>query len=193
MNGNTFHFKRPVSRNDREGHTAHAALRSNIAPLARGMVVGSLGGLVATLVMDLVLAGIFSVMGIPADFTFSFIGDTAAGFFFIVGIPLAGGAFLGVLVQYLIGLALGGIFGIATFQVDALRVNMMQKGIFLGALCIEIAGQPIIATAPLIRVMTISETVQWFGWASFMHLIYGAVLGLVVSYGLRSAIAARQG
>jgi len=88
---------------------------------------------------------------------------------------------------------LGGIFGIAAFQVEAFRVNMMQKDIFLGALCIEIACQPIIATAPLIRVMTISETVQWFGWASFMHLIYGAVLGLVVSYGLRSAAAARQG
>jgi hypothetical protein len=28
---------------------------------------------------------------------------------------------------------MGGIFGIAAFQVDALRVNMMQKGIFLGA------------------------------------------------------------
>ena len=181
-----------MSRKDREEHASHVALRANNATLAPGMVVGSLGGLVATLVMDLVLAGIFSVLGIPADFTFSFIGDTAAGFFFIVGIPLAGGAFLGVLVQYLIGLVLGGIFGIAAFQVEAFRVNMMQKGIFLGALCMEIACQPIIATAPLVRVMTISETVQWFGWASFMHLIYSAVLGLVVSYGLRLETTANR-
>ena len=161
--------------------------------LARGMGWGLMGGLVATFVMDLILAGIFSVLGIPADSTFSFIGDTAAVFFSIVGIPLAGGAFLGVLVQYLIGLVLGGIFGVAAFQIEALRVNMMQKGIFLGALCMEIVCQPIIATAPLIRVMTISETVQWFGYASFMHLIYGAVLGLVVSYGLRLATVAKPG
>ena len=194
MNVTTFDSKQlAVSRNNREGHASRAMLRSNNATRGRGLVVGSLGGLVATLVMDLILAGIFSVLHIPADLTFSFIGDTAAGFFSIVGIPWAGGTFLGVLVQYFIGLVLGGIFGVAAFQVDTLRVNMMHKGIFLGALCMEIACQPIIATAPLIRVMTISETVQWFGYASFMHLIYGAVLGLAVSYGLRSTTAAKPG
>ncbi len=151
-----------------------------------------MGGLVATLVMDLILAGIFSVLDMPADFTLSFIGDTAAGFFSIVGIPVAGGTFLGALVQYLIGVVLGGVFGVAASQIEALQVNTMQKGIFLGAVCMEIACQPIIATAPLIRVMTISETVEWWSYASFMHLIYGAVLGLVVSFGLRSAMAARQ-
>jgi hypothetical protein len=68
MNENAFYPKRlAVSCNNREGHTSHAALRSNIAPLARGMVVGSLGGLVGTLVMDVILMGALLAAGLPAS------------------------------------------------------------------------------------------------------------------------------
>lgn len=157
------------------------------ATLAKGMVVGLIGGLAGTIVMDLALVGTLLAVGLPAVASFSTIGDTAAGFFTMIGIHIVGGVPLGALVHYLLGLVLGAIFGAAVSQVDALRVRSTKKGVVLGILYIELMSQPILATAPIILKMTASETLQWFGVSFAMHLIWGVVLGAVVSYGLRAA------
>ena len=159
--------------------------------LARGMVWGLIGGLVGTIVMDLVLIGTLSAAGLPAVVSFSTIGDTAAGCLALIGIDMAGGFPLGAVVHYLLGLVLGAVFGAAVSQVDTLRPDTVKKGVVLAVLFIEILSQPILATSPIILKMTASDTVQWFGISAAMHLIWGVVLGLVVSYGLRSATAAK--
>jgi NhaP-type Na+/H+ or K+/H+ antiporter len=41
---------------------------------------------------------------------------------------------------------------------------------------------PLLAIAANILGMTASETAQWFGISFIMHLVYGGVLGVVVSY-----------
>jgi NhaP-type Na+/H+ or K+/H+ antiporter len=41
--------------------------------------------------------------------------------------------------------------------------------------------------AALILQMTPSEAAQWFGLSFLMHLVYGLMLGIVVSYGLGPA------
>jgi hypothetical protein len=168
-----------------EGHM------SNIA-LTRGMVWGLIGGFVGTIVMDLVLIGMLSAAGLPAVISFSTIGDTAAGFFALIGIEIAGGVPLGAAVHYLLGLVLGAIFGTAVAQVDALRVDATKKGVVLAVLYIEVLSQPILATSPVILKMTASETLQWFGVSAVMHLIWGVVLGVVVSHGSRLATAAKH-
>ncbi len=157
--------------------------------LGRAMAVGVLGGLAGTLAMDLVLAALFSAVGLAPDLTFSFIGDTAAIFFSGIGIPLPGGVPLGAAVHYMIGAVLGLILGGALSQVQVLRGYSMPRSALLGILYIEIISQPILMTAPILRSMTTAETLQWFGLSFFMHLICGAVLGLVVNYGLRSTAA----
>jgi hypothetical protein len=193
MNENAFSPKRlAVSRNNREGHTSHVALRSNIAPLARGMVVGSLGGLVGTLVMDVILMGTLSAVGLPALTCFSIVGNTVARFFSILGIEMAGGVPLGAAAHYLIGPVVGAIFGAAVAQVDALRVDILKKGVVLAVLYVEILGQPILATTPILLKMTAPETLQWFGVSFVMHLIWGVVLGVAVSYGLGLVTAAKH-
>jgi hypothetical protein len=143
--------------------------------------------------MDLILVGTLSAVGLPPIVSFSTIGDTAAGFFSMLGMDVAGGLPLGAAVHYLLGLALGLIFGAVVSQVEALRVNTPQKGIVLAIFYIEVISQPIGATAPLILKMTASETLQWFGVPAVMHLIWGAVLGAVVSYGLQLATATKHG
>jgi len=106
-----------------------------------------------------------------------------------------GGVPLGAVVHYLTGLTLGVIFGAAVSRSNALRVDSTKKGVGLGILYTEVSSLPILATAPLILKMTASDTAQWFGVSFIMHLVYGAVLGVVVSYGLRSgqALARREG
>jgi hypothetical protein len=162
------------------------------ANLIKGMEVGLMGGLVGTIVMDLFGAGIFLTMGGPASLSFSIIGDAAAGFFSMLGIEIAGGTLLGAVLHYLIGLAFGLIFGAAVSYIDALQLDSTKKGVGLGILFVEVMSLPLLAAAAIILKMTPSETAQWFGISFIMHLVYGLVLGLVVTYVLRSAPAVQQ-
>lgn len=152
--------------------------------LARGTGWGLIGGLVGTFVMDLFLVGTLSAAGLPALTCFSIVGDTVASGFAIIGVELAGGVPLGVAAHYLIGPSIGALFGAAVAKVDALRVDTLKKSVVLAVLYVEILSQPLLVTTPILLKMTTPETFQWFGVSFLMHLIAGAVLGLVICYGL---------
>jgi hypothetical protein len=151
------------------------------------VLVGCIGGLVGTIVMDLFGAGLFVVMGGPASLSFTIIGDAAAAFFVMLGMTVAGGTPLGALLHYLIGLA----FGAAVTRIAVLRADSLQKAIGLGVLYVEVMSLPLLAAAAWVLQMTAAETAQWFGISFVMHLVYGLVLGLVMYYGLRAVAAAR--
>ncbi len=161
--------------------------------LARGMGWGLMGGLIGTLVMDLVLMGALSAIGLPALACFSIVGNTVARFFSILGIEMAGGVSLGVATHYVVGPVVGAIFGVTVTQVAALRVDSVKRGVLFAVLYIEILSQPILATTPILLKMTTPETLQWYGGSSVMHFIWGVVLGLVMYYGLGLAIAVKPG
>jgi hypothetical protein len=154
-------------------------------PLASGMGWGVIGGLAGTLVMDLVLMGGLSAVGLPIFTCFSIVGNTVAQLFSVLGIDLTGGIPLGVAAHYLIGPLIGAIFGVAVTRFDALRLNNLKKGIVLAVLYVEIVSQPILATTPILLKMTGPETWQWFGISFLMHMIWGVVLGVVVSHRLQ--------
>ena len=167
------------------GQMAHGAL-------AGGMGWGVIGGLAGTMVMDLVLMGALSVTGLPALTCFSIVGDTVARFFSLLDIEMAGGVPLGAAAHYLIGPLVGAIFGAAVTQIDALRVDTLKKGVILAVLYVEILGQPILATAPILLKMTAHEMLQWYGVSFVMHFILAVVLGVIVCYGLGLATAAKH-
>ena len=155
--------------------------------LARGMGWGLLGGLGGTLVMDLVLMGGLTAAGLPALTCFAIVGNTVARFLAMSGIDIAGGVPLGAAAHYLIGPALGAIFGAAVTQIGALRVNTLKKSVVLAVIYVEILSQPILATTPILLQMTAAETLQWFGVSAVMHFLFAVVLGVVMGYGLRLA------
>ena len=158
----------------------------------KGLVLGLVAGLAGTIVIDLITMGALPFMGSPADGGFSVIADTAAGFFSLFGINVTGGVPLGVALHYLIGLALGVIFGAGVTRINALRLNSTKKGVGLGILYTEVISLPILVMPPIILKWTASAAAQWFGFSFVMHAIWGTVIGVVVSYGLRSAVAARR-
>lgn len=162
------------------------------ASLGRGMAWGLIGGLAGTLVMDIILMGALSLVGLPAFTCFSIVGKTVARFFLILGIQLSGEILLGVATHYLVGPLVGALFGVAVAQVKVLRVYTLKKCIFLAVVYIEILAQPILATTPILLKMTAAETVLWFGASFWMHFIFGVILGVVVSYGLRLPVAANH-
>ena len=160
---------------------------------AKGLVLGLIAGLVATIVIDLIMMGYLLFTGQPADAGFTVIGDTAAGCFSLLGIDVAGGVLMGVVWHYLIGLVLGVIFGAAVTRFDVLRLNSTKKGVALGIVYTEIMSVPVLVMPPIILKMTASATTQLLGFYFVMHAMWGILLGVVVSYGLGSAMAARQG
>jgi hypothetical protein len=159
---------------------------------SRGLVWGGVGGLAGTLVMDLVLIGGLTAAGLPALSCFTIVGDTVARFFSLLGVQMAGGIPTGAVAHYLIGPAVGVLFGVLVTQVRALRATSLKKGMALAVLYVEILSQPILATAPILLEMTTAQTVQWYSLSFVMHFILGLVLGAVVSRGLRPAAKAGQ-
>jgi hypothetical protein len=59
--------------------------------------------------------------------------------------------------------------------------------VVVGAVYIEIVSQPLLVTAPLLKEMTSSEIVQWYGLSTVMHLVYGVVLGGILGHKLPGA------
>lgn len=148
----------------------------------KGMGLGVMGGLIGTIVMDLVIVGLFRVVGMPMELIYSFIGSVADSFFLKVGWDSQGGIPLGATIHFLLGLGLGGIFGMAVTEIKLLQVDTLKKGILFGVIYIEIASQPILVTAPLLVKMTSADLVQWYVLSFAMHLIYGIVLGGIVTH-----------
>jgi hypothetical protein len=160
--------------------------------LARGMILGLIGGLAATVVIDVITVGVLPFMGAPADSGFAIIGDTAAGFFSLLRVDAAGGVLVGAVFHYLVGLALGVVFGTAVTHVDVLHLNSVKKGLGLGILYTEVISLPILVMPPIILKWTTPAAAQWFGFSFVMHAIWGVVLGVVVSYGLGLVTAAKH-
>ncbi len=148
----------------------------------QAIVRGLPGGFVATMIMDVLCAGLFGCAGMPLDLTYSFIGDVAGIFFLKIGIDLPGSRLLGAVVHFSIGVAGGGLLGLAVSRIKILRAGALRRRLLLIVLCTAFASQPIVVTAPLLADMTLSGIFQWYALSTVMHSIYACVLGLVFSY-----------
>ncbi len=154
--------------------------------LARGMGWGLIGGLVGTVVMDLVLMGALSVVGLPALTCFSIVGNTVARFFSELGIETAGGVSAGVAAHYVVGPLFGAIYGALVIRIAVFNVDTLQKAVLFAILYAEILSQPILATTPILLNMTALATLKWYGGSFVMHLLWGVVAGIVVGCGLKN-------
>lgn len=148
----------------------------------KGILWGMIGGFAGTIIMDLVIVVFFSLAGMPTSLIYSFIGEVAESFFLRLGMHFSGGIFLGASIHFFLGLVLGGLFGWAVSQIKAFHIDSIGRGILIGILYIEIASQPILIMAPFFKEMTSSDILQWYGLSTVMHMIYGAILGGILSY-----------
>lgn len=167
----------------------HSWMKTTVLPISlrKGIGWGIIGGLAATIVMDLILISAFAAAGMPPFTCFSIVGDTLAHLFSLQGV--ANSAPLGVSAHYLIGPVLGAVFGAAGRFMPALQTCSWKKKILLAAIYTEIVSQPLLALTPIFLGMEALETLLWYGGAMVMHLIWGCVLGAVCSQGLRLPVA----
>ena len=153
----------------------------NRGTLAGEITWGVAAGLLGTVVMDLVIVGFFVAVGMPPGLVYSFIGDVTQEFFLRIGVAVPGGVPVGALVHFLLGMALGAVFGLTVSRVRRSRLDSVVKGALLGVLYIEIASQPILVSAPLMVTMTTPEVLRWYLLSTCMHMIYGIILGVVLA------------
>src|SRR3990172_8429777 len=123
----------------------------------QGMVAGMVGGLAGTILMYLVGAGIFALLGWPANTPFSIIGDSAAAFFSKLEVTLAGGPSLGLRLYFLIGLILGEMLGVAVVSLKSLQLASLKKRVGLSILYVEVMSLPLLAAGTLALKMSATD------------------------------------
>ncbi len=152
--------------------------------LSKGIMVGAGGGLAGTIVMDLFGVIVLLVNGGPDTISFALIGDAAATFLANFGLSIPGGTPLGLFLHYLIGVALGLTFG-AVIWLAGIHNLTWRKGIAFGILYVEAMSIPMLTAAAIVLQMTSSQTAVYFTTSFVMHLVFGSIVGVVVSYGSR--------
>ena len=149
----------------------------------RGIFWGMVGGLAGTIAMSLLGVGIFTIMELPVDTSFTIIGDSAAAFFTKLGIALAGGDRTGMSLYCLIGLVFGAMLGTGVVGLEPLKRASIKKRVGLSILFVEVMSLPLLLAATLSLKMSTASAALWFGISFVMHLVYGLVLGLVLNLG----------
>ncbi len=147
-------------------------------PFCRGIGFGLLGGFAGTALMDVIIVSTFLIAGEPGD-----------SFFAMVGEKLGGGAVIGIGLHNLVGLTGGFMFASLVQSVNTLAIDTRRKGLLLGisvgAITIPVGCIPLAIWLgkPILIVVAFS---------AIPHMVYGIVLGLIVSYGLLSYIQPKE-
>jgi hypothetical protein len=138
--------------------------------LLRGIGFGIIGGFIGTFLMDIVMMLTFVIAGKPAETFFSMVGE-----------KLGDGAFVGILVHNLVGVTGGIIVSIMVLTIEPLRIDSKRKGLMIGVA----AG---VVTIPLgcipLAIWLDQAILDVIAFSILPHLVWGTVVGLVISYGL---------
>ena len=134
----------------------HPRARGNypVISLAKVISWGLIGGLIATLIMDLILMGILAAARLPILTCFTIVGDTVTRLFSPRDILIVGRIPLGVAAHYTIGPVMGGMIAIILTRVKAFRIDSPTKAIACAVLLTEILSQPMLALTPVLLKMT---------------------------------------
>jgi len=138
----------------------------------RGIELGLVGGVVGTILMDIVMVATFLMVGEPWD-----------AFFTMAGEKFGGGAVIGIGLHNVVGLTGGFIFALSVLSIQGLRIDSRRKGLTLGiaagAITIPVGCIPLAIwlDKPILAVIAFS---------ALPHMVWGTVLGLTMGYGLLS-------
>lgn len=143
-------------------------MRENTSLIVIGL--GLAGGLVGTVLMDVVMM-----------ITFISVGESADMFFTMIGEKLGGGALLGIAIHNITGMTGGFVFSILVLGIGALKLTNIKKGLKLGLA----AGAVTIPLGCVPLAIWLGEPILGvIAFSILPHLVWGTVLGWTVAYGL---------
>jgi len=141
-------------------------------PSRRIIGFGLLGGIAGTVLMDIVIVVTFLVADMPGD-----------GFFDMVGDKFGEGPAIGILLHNLVGLTVGFVFAALVLNVRKLNIDTKRRGLILGV-SVGIVTIPV-GCIPL-AIWLGEPILEVVAFSAIPHLIYGTVLGMVVTFGILS-------
>jgi hypothetical protein len=140
--------------------------------LLRGVGFGIIGGLVGTILMDMVMM-----------LTFFFAGQPMDAFFSMVGEKLGYGNLAGVVVHNLVGMTGGIVFSLMVLNIVVLRIDSRRKGLLLGIA----AGAVTIPLGCVPLALWLNHPIgEVIAFSILPHLVWGTIVGWVVGIGLLS-------
>ncbi|MDI6909544.1 hypothetical protein [Nocardioides sp.] len=179
---------------------------TSTASLRRAVVIGAVAGVIASVVMAMyaMLAAytkdtgfftpmyhIASLLTDDADMMRSMMADQQSGDAFTF---LAGPATLGAVIHMMTGAAYGAVFGVLANRLRLGGVVLAGIGVVYGFVVFALSAYVVlpIAAAMFDSGDPIENMAEMAGWGTFIieHLIYGAVLGLLVTGAARTRTAA---
>jgi hypothetical protein len=146
----------------------------------RGLRYGLLAGFVSTIVMDIVCLVIFLVMGESLPAFFALIGRS---FLTLINVDVAYPLWQGLVLHYSIGIITGLVLGAATRLINKLNFGTYRKSILLSVIITQIEGAALFYLMSLILNIPQSDMLIMYGLGFILHLMWGTLLGLIISYG----------
>jgi hypothetical protein len=155
-----------------------------------GFKYGIVGGLVATIIDDIISLIIFIAMGQSFPAFFALIGST---FLTFIGSEAVFPAWQGLTLHYSIGILTGLVLGLLTQRFRKLQFSSYRKGILLSIIIIQVEGNVLFYLMSVIMNIPQSEMVMIYALGFVLHLIWGTCFGLMLTYGQRRGVSVRMG
>jgi|WetSurMetagenome_2_1015567.scaffolds.fasta_scaffold365920_2 hypothetical protein len=154
--------------------------------IVRGLRYGLIAGLISTVVTDLVSLLIFLVMGESFPAFFALLGKS---FLTLINVEAAFPLWQGLALHYSIGILTGLTVGVATNLAPALQFGSYRKNILSGIIVTQVEGLTLFFLMSLILSIPQSDMLVMYGLGIFLHTIWGAVLGVIITSGQKSRSA----
>ncbi len=135
--------------------------------------LGIIGGLVGTILMDIVMM-----------VTFVAVDESWDLFFTMVGTKLGGGPIIGIALHNAVGMTGGFIFSLLVINVPVFEITSMKKGLLLG-LAVGLITIP--AGCIPLAIWLGESIVIVIAFSALPHIVWGTVLGWIMGYGLLTA------
>ena len=138
--------------------------------MLKGIGFGLVGGLLGTILMDIVMM-----------ITFVSVGERADMFFTLVGERLGDGALLGITLHCIVGMTGGFVFALLVLKVRALELTTIKRGLVFGVA----AGAITIPLGCIPLAIWLGESIpEVVAFSVMPHLVWGTVVGWTVAFGL---------
>ncbi|MCX6001812.1 MAG: hypothetical protein NTY79_04690 [Chloroflexi bacterium] len=147
--------------------------------VVRGSVYGIVAGTISTIVIDIVALIILAVMGVSLASFFALIGQCLLT---LIGADASDPVWQGVMLHYSIAILTGLVIGLLTQRFHKLEFSSYRKGILLSVIIAEVEGNALFYLMSVIMKIPQSSMVTIYELCFMLHLIWGACLGLIISY-----------
>jgi hypothetical protein len=142
-------------------------------------IYGIIAGTVSTIVIDIAALIILTVMGVSLPAFFALIGQC---FSTLIGVAAADPVWQGVTLHYSIAILTGLAISLLTQRSRKLQFSSYRKGMVLSMIIAEVEGNSLFYLMSVIMNIPQSSMAVMYELCFVLHLIWGACLGLILSY-----------